>query len=58
MNFKISVGTTVPERVRVVAVPDVLVEIRPEWRGYMYFVVGQRIIIVDRNNRIVAVLVV
>ena len=58
VNFSISVGTTVPERVRVVAVPKVIVDVHPEWRGYLYFVVDERIIIVDRNHRIVAILVV
>ena len=58
VNFSISVGTTVPERVRVVAVPQVIVDVHPEWRGYLYFVVDERIIIVDRNHRIVAILVV
>ena len=55
VNFSVSVGTAVPTSVRVVAVPSVLVEIHPEWRG-MYFVVGDQIIIVDRRHRIVAVL--
>jgi Protein of unknown function (DUF1236) len=56
VNFALSVGTTVPTSVRVVEVPSVLIEIRPDWRGYMYFVVGDEIVIVDRNHRIVAVL--
>jgi hypothetical protein len=60
VNFSISVGTVVPrDRVRLVAVPPTLIEIRPAWRGYMYFVVGERIIIVEpRSYKIVAVLVV
>ena len=58
VNFALSVGTAVPNSVRVVTVPDVIVEIHPQWRGYMYFVVGDQIIIVDRNHRIVAVLTV
>jgi len=56
VNFSVSVGTVVPTSVRVVAVPTVIVDIHPQWRGYMYFVVGDQIIIVDRNHRIVAVL--
>ncbi|MEA2947306.1 MAG: hypothetical protein QOI40_2636, partial [Alphaproteobacteria bacterium] len=42
--------------VRVVEVPTTLIEIHPEWRGHMYFVVGEEIIIVDRNHHIVAVI--
>jgi hypothetical protein len=56
VNFAISVGTEVPRTVRVVEVPSVLVEYRPEWRGYYYFVLNDQIIVVDRNHRIVAVL--
>lgn len=56
VNFSVRVGTAVPRSVRVVAVPPLLVEIHPQWRGYMYFVVGDEIIIVDRRHRIVAVL--
>jgi hypothetical protein len=51
VNFSLSVGTSVPTRVRVVAVPPPLIEIYPQWRGHMYFVVGDQIIIVDRNHR-------
>jgi hypothetical protein len=50
--------TSVPTSVRVVAVPQVLVEIYPEYRGHMYFVVGDEIIIVDRDHRIIAVIAV
>jgi len=56
VNFNISVGTTVPTSVRVVAVPSTLIEIYPEWRGHMYFVVNDEIIIVDSRHRIVMVL--
>jgi Protein of unknown function (DUF1236) len=52
VNFSISVGTAVPRTVRVVAVPPTIVQ----WRGYRYFVVGDDMIVVDRNNRIVAVI--
>ena len=56
VNFSVSVGTTVPTSVRVVAVPPPLIRIHPEWRGHMYFVVGDQIIVVDRNHRIIAVI--
>jgi peptidoglycan hydrolase-like protein with peptidoglycan-binding domain len=55
VNFSISVGTTVPSGVRVVEVPESLIEIYPEWRGDLYFVVRADIIIVDHDHRIVAV---
>jgi hypothetical protein len=60
VNFSVNVGTVVPRTgVRLVAVPPTLVEIHPAWRGFQYFIVGERIIIVDPNSyEIVAVLVV
>lgn len=58
VNFNVSVGTTVPTSVRVVAVPSTLIEIYPEWRGHMYFVVNDEIIIVDSHHRIIAVIAV
>jgi hypothetical protein len=59
VNFALTVGTVVPTSVRVVTVPATLVEIHPAWRGYLYFIVGERIIILEPGSkRIVAVLVV
>ena len=56
VNFSVSVGTAVPTSVRVVAVPSTLIEIYPEWRGHMYFIVNDEIIIVDSRHQIIAVL--
>ncbi|MPZ37658.1 MAG: DUF1236 domain-containing protein [Rhizobiales bacterium] len=60
VNFSIRVGTVVPRTgVRLVAVPPPLIEIHPAWRNHLYFVVGERIIVVEPDtHRIVAVLVV
>lgn len=60
VNFSLNVGTVVPrERVRLVAVPPTLVEIHPAWRGYVYFVVGDQLIVVEpSSHRIVAVITV
>jgi peptidoglycan hydrolase-like protein with peptidoglycan-binding domain len=55
VNFSINVGTPVPSHVRVVAVPQTLVEIYPEWRGDEYFVTQNEIIIVDHSRKIVAI---
>jgi hypothetical protein len=55
VDFALTVGTFVPERVHLVAVPEELIVIRPEWREDMYFVSGDDIIIVDHSHRIVAV---
>lgn len=59
VNFDIKVGVAVPRTVRVAPLPATLISIEPEWRGYMYFVYNDEIIIVEpRTLRIVAVLVV
>jgi peptidoglycan hydrolase-like protein with peptidoglycan-binding domain len=41
--------------VRVIEVPQTLIEIHPEWRGHRFFVVRDEIVIVDRELAIVAV---
>jgi len=57
VNFDIKVGVVVPRTIRVAPLPDTIVEIEPSWRGYMYFVSGDEIIVVEPNSlRIVAVL--
>jgi hypothetical protein len=57
VNFDIKVGTVVQRTVRVAPLSPILVEIEPRWRGYMYFVYQDEIIIVEPDSlRIVAVL--
>ena len=56
VNFSINVGTAVPTSVRIATIPQLILDVQPEWRGHMYFIVGDQIIIVDRNHRIVAVI--
>jgi hypothetical protein len=58
VNFSLTIGTVVPATVQVVEVSAPLLEIRPEWRGHSYFVVGDEIVILDRDKKIVAVLAV
>jgi Protein of unknown function (DUF1236) len=58
VNFSLTIGTVVPATVQVVEVSAPLLEIRPEWRGHSYFVVGDEIVIIDRDKKIVAVLAV
>jgi len=59
VNFSINVGTVVPRSVKLVTVPATIVEIHPAWRGYVYFIVDEQIIIIEpSSHKIVAVLVV
>jgi hypothetical protein len=57
VDINISVGTVVPRTVRLVTVPQKIVEIRPAWRGFRYFVVDDEIVIVEPGSlKIVAVI--
>lgn len=57
LDFSVNVGMVVPRSVRVVTVPETIIEIHPEWRGYRYFVYSDEIIIVEPDTlRIVAVI--
>ncbi len=47
VNFSLNVGTVVPRTVTIVVLPMTVVEIYPAWRGYYYFIVGDRIVIVE-----------
>jgi len=57
VDFSISVGTRVPRTVHLVPLPEEVVVIVPQYRGFYYFIVGDEIVIVDRETlEIVAVL--
>jgi hypothetical protein len=56
--FSVRVGTVVPRRnIHLVRVPQTLVRIDPAWRGFLYFVYNDQLVIVNpRTMRIVDVL--
>lgn len=57
VNFSISVGAKVPRTVQFHPVPVEVVTIHPAWRGFVYFLVGEEIVIVNPSTyEIVAVL--
>jgi hypothetical protein len=58
VDFDIAVGTAVPRgRIQVVPIPETLVQIEPEWRGFLYFIVRDELVIVNPEDmRIVAVI--
>ena len=58
VDFDVSVGTAIPRgRVHIVPIPETLVQIDPGWRGFLYFVYEDEVVIVDPNDmRIVAIL--
>jgi hypothetical protein len=55
LNISIRVGERVPDRVRFHRLPDTIVSIEPEYRGYDYFTTEEEIVIVEpRTHRIVS----
>lgn len=57
VNFAISIGTRVPREVTFHPLPAEIVSIYPDWRGYEFILVRDRIVVVDpRTFEIVAVL--
>jgi len=57
VNFSISVGTRIPRNVHVVVLPEEIVRIVPQYRGFDYFLVEDEIVIVDPHTlEIVAVI--
>jgi len=57
VDFHIAVGATVPRTVHVVALPEDVVQVVPQYEGYDYIVVRDQILIVDPNDmEIVAVI--
>lgn len=54
VNFNIAVGTTVPrDRVRLVPLPTVIVEEVPQYRGFVYFVARDELVIVNPQSYVV-----
>ena len=57
VDFSVSVGTRVPRTVHVVALPEEVIRIVPQYRGFRYIVVRNEILIIDPDTfEIVAVL--
>lgn len=57
LNISISVGTRVPSTVKYHPIPQQVIVIYPEWRGFDYILVGDQIVVLDpRTHEIVAIL--
>ena len=46
VNFSINIGTSIPRNFRVHVIPADIVAIVPQYRGYRYFIVEERVVIV------------
>jgi hypothetical protein len=53
VNFNVAVGVAVPAAVTLATLPADVVEIVPQYRGYRYVVVEDRILIVEPERRTV-----
>jgi len=51
VRFSLSLGTVVPDSVRLVALPQTIIDIQPTWRGNEFFRVGNRILVVDPHSK-------
>jgi hypothetical protein len=49
-NFSVTVGTTIPKTVHVTVLPEEIVSIVPEYRGFEYVLVGDQILIIDPES--------
>jgi hypothetical protein len=57
VNFGVSVGAVIPASVALAEVPDEVVRIVPQYRGYSYVVVRDEVVIVEpRTKRVVEVI--
>jgi uncharacterized protein DUF1236 len=57
VDFDMRVGVAVPRSMNVVVLPDDVTRVHPAWRGYVYFIVGDEIIVCEPGTlRIVAIL--
>jgi hypothetical protein len=51
VGFSLSLGAVVPGSVRLVALPQTIIDIQPTWRGNEFFRVGHRILVVDPQSK-------
>ena len=59
VNISINVGVAVPRTVELYAVPEDIVVIVPAYRRYRYFIIGERVCIVDPDTyEIVEIIVI
>ena len=56
-DFSVKVGAVLPKTVHITVVPEEIVTVVPEYRGFDYVVVGEDVLIINPDTlRIVAVI--
>jgi len=60
VNFEVNLGVAVPQTVKLVALPARIVEIVPQFQGYLFFVLadGRIVIVAPDTLKIVAILTI
>lgn len=53
LSIALDVGVRVPDNVRVYPLPAEVVTVYPEWQGYLYILVGERIVIVHPRTHVI-----
>jgi hypothetical protein len=60
INISLNVGVRIPRdqiHIRPIPLPETIVEIEPQWRGFLYFLVDDEVVVVDPGTyEVVAVL--
>jgi Protein of unknown function (DUF1236) len=57
VDFSLNVGIVVPRTIVIHPLPPQIVDVEPQWDGYMFFLAGNDLIVVEPDTlRIVAVL--
>jgi len=50
LRITVRVGAPIPRSFRLVPVPAEIVTINPQWNGFLYFVSGDEVVVVDPNS--------
>ena len=53
VNVNVRVGVAVPRSVQLVAIPEDVVVVVPQYRRYRYFVVSDQVVIVDPDTFVI-----
>jgi hypothetical protein len=57
VDFDVRVGVTIPRTVKVAVLPATVVKIYPQWRGYRYFIIDEKIVIVEPDRLVIVYII-
>jgi len=50
LNISVRIGAPIPRSIRAVTVPHEIVALYPQWNGFLYFVSGDEVVVVDPDS--------